>query len=83
MAGLLLPGCTHKNFRSSKVKANHGFQNFGNKKHDTGGNSLEVQWLGLRASTAGDPGSIPGQGIEILQAARCSQNKTKHMSQAK
>ena len=23
------------------------------------GNSLEVQWLGLRASTAADPGSIP------------------------
>ena len=24
-----------------------------------------MQWLGLRASTAGDMGSIPGQGIKI------------------
>ena len=29
------------------------------------GNSLEVQWLGLRASTAGGMGSIPGQGTRI------------------
>ena len=26
------------------------------------GNSLAVKWLGLRASTAGGPGSIPGWG---------------------
>ena len=26
------------------------------------GNSLAVQWLGLRASNAGGMGSIPGQG---------------------
>ena len=33
-------------------------------------NSLVVQWLGLRASTAGGTGSIPGQGTKtkILQA---------------
>ena len=35
--------------------------------------SLEVQWLGLRASTAGDMGSIPGQGTKNPQAARHSQ----------
>lgn len=33
-----------------------------------GGNSLAVQGLGLCASTAGGIGSIPGGGIEILQA---------------
>ena len=35
------------------------------------GNSLAVQWLGLGASTAGGPSSIPGQGTKILQAAQC------------
>ena len=32
------------------------------------GNSLVVQWLELGAFMAG-PGSFPGQGTEILQAA--------------
>ena len=41
------------------------------------GNSLVVQWLGLRASTAGGTGSIPGWGNKILQAAWCSQKKKK------
>ena len=31
------------------------------------GSSLVVQWLGLHASTAGGPGSIPGQGTKIPQ----------------
>ena len=39
------------------------------------GNSLAVQWLGLSAFTAEGPGSIPGQGTSILQAARHSQKK--------
>ena len=39
------------------------------------GNSLVFQWLELWASSAGDTGSIPGQGAEILQTARCSQKK--------
>ena len=30
------------------------------KKLSEGGNSLVVQWLGLHALTARDPGSIPG-----------------------
>ena len=34
------------------------------------GNSLVVQWLGLRASTAGGTGLIPGQGTNIPQAKR-------------
>ena len=34
------------------------------------GNSLAVQWLGLRTFTAKGPGSIPGQGIKIPQAVR-------------
>ena len=37
------------------------------------GNSLVVQWLGLRASTAGGPDSIPGRGTKILQVAWCGQ----------
>ena len=32
------------------------------------GTSLEVQWLRLGASTAGDPGSIRGRGTKIPQA---------------
>ena len=34
------------------------------------GTSLVVQWLRLRASTAGGMGSIPGQGTKILHAMR-------------
>ena len=34
------------------------------------GNSLAVQWLGLLASTAGDPRSVPGGGTNIPQAAQ-------------
>ena len=41
------------------------------------GNSLVVQWVGLHVSTAGGPGSIPGGGTKILQAARHSQKKKK------
>ena len=37
------------------------------------GNSLVVQWLGLRASTAGDTGSISGRGTKIPHAAWCGQ----------
>ena len=33
------------------------------------GNSLAVQWLGHCAFAAGDTGSIPSQGTEILHAA--------------
>ena len=40
-----------------------------------GGNSLEVQWLGLHISTAGGPGCIPGWGTKILQVAQHSQTK--------
>ena len=41
-------------------------------KHQRG-ISLVVQWLGLHTSTAGDTGSIPGQGTKILHAALCGQ----------
>ena len=34
------------------------------------GNSLVVQWLGLRVSTAEGMGSIPGWENKILQAAK-------------
>ena len=33
-----------------------------------GGNSLEIQWLGLGAFTAMGPGLIPGWGTKIPQA---------------
>ena len=36
--------------------------------NEDSGTSLVVQWLGLRASTAGGTGSIPGQGTKIPQA---------------
>ena len=39
------------------------------------GNSLVVQWLGLRASTAGGMSSIPGQGTKIPQAKRHGQKE--------
>ena len=42
-----------------------------------GGDSLLVQWLRLHTSTAGGPGSIPGQGTKIPQAALCGQKKKK------
>ena len=41
------------------------------------GNSLVVQQLGLRASTAGGLGSIPSWGSKILQDARRGQKKKK------
>ena len=40
-------------------------------------NSLVVQWLGLRASTAEGRGLIPGWGTKIPQAAWCGQKKKK------
>ena len=40
-------------------------------------NSLVVQWLRLCASTAGDAGSIPGQGTKIPHAGRHCQIKNK------
>ena len=36
-----------------------------------------VQWLRLRASTAGGKGLIPGWGTKILQALQCNQKKKK------
>ena len=38
-------------------------------------NSLVVQWLGLCASTAMGPGSIPGWGTKIPQAVQPGQKK--------
>ena len=38
------------------------------------GNSLEVQWLGLRTLNAEGPGSIPDQGTKIPQAVQYGQN---------
>ena len=44
-------------------------------KKKNAGDSLVVQWLGLRAFTAKGLGSILGQGTEIPQAAQCGQSK--------
>ena len=41
------------------------------------GNSLAIQWLGLRAFTAEGPGSIPGWGTKIPQATQCGQKFKK------
>ena len=42
------------------------------------GNSPAIQWLGLHASTAGDTGSMPGQGTKILHVMQRGQKgKTK------
>ena len=47
------------------------------------GTSLAVQWLGLCASTAGGPGSIPGQGTEIPQVMPCSPKQTNKQTKNK
>ena len=39
--------------------------------------SLVVQCLGLHASTAGVPGSVPGLGTKIPQTARAAKHKHK------
>ena len=44
-------------------------QNQGLKITSTGGSPAAVKWLSLCASTAGDTGLIPGQGIKSPQAA--------------
>ena len=41
------------------------------------GTSLVVQWLRLRAFTAGGADSIPGRGTKILHAVGCCQKKIK------
>ena len=53
------------------VKILHAATNTGaaKKKKKIGGNSLLVQWLELCTFTAEGPGSIPGGGSRILQAA--------------
>ena len=47
------------------------------RSHKLGGNSLEVQWLGLVAFTAEGPGSIPGQGTKVPKVAQHGQEKKK------
>ena len=41
------------------------------------GTSLAVQWVGLSTFTAEGPGSIPGWGTKIPQAAQRGQKKKK------
>ena len=44
-------------------------------KKNTAGNSLVVQWLGLRALTTERLGSIPGRGTKTPQAVQPKTNK--------
>ena len=41
-------------------------------------NSLVVQWLGLGAFTVMAPGSVPGWGTKILQAAQRGQKRKQN-----
>ena len=45
--------------------------------------SLEVQWLVLYASTAGDEGSVPGQGTKILHAMLCCKKRERERENKK
>ena len=45
------------------------------------GTSLAVQWLGLRAFTAGGTGSIPGQGTKIPHAMVRPKKKKKKIEE--
>ena len=38
-----------------------------------------VQWLRLRASTAGGAGPIPGGGMKIAHATQCGQKNKKRL----
>ena len=46
------------------------------------GIALAVQWLGLHASTAESPGSIPGQGTRMPQTAGSKGKKKKNVAWA-
>ena len=48
------------------------------KKYFLLGTFLVVQWLGLCTLTAEGPGSIPGQGTKILQAAQCDKKQNNN-----
>ena len=61
----------------TQAKTTNGIGSEVSSKEGKSGNSLAVQWLGLCASTAGGPGSIPGRGTEIPQATRHSQKQKK------
>ena len=50
------------------------------KKYSSG-TSLAVQWLALRASSAGGAGLIPGWGTRIPHVARGSKKKKKSIPQ--
>ena len=50
-------------------------------KNGSPGNSLVVQWLGLRAFTGEGAGSIPGWGTKITQDTWHSQKKKRIVAQ--
>ena len=50
------------------------------KRKGGGGDSLVIQWLGLSASPAGGPGSIPGLGTKILHVCDSGKKKKKYVT---
>ena len=81
-----MEGCglrvTTKNSRKQRIKLWENYFNQSKKikrRKMPRGNSLAVQWLELHAFTAEGPGSIPGWGTKIPQAAQHSQKKRKKM----
>ena len=63
--------------RSFGAQNNYAERKKADKKKAYIGTSLAVQWLGLRASTARDTGSIPSRGTKIPHATWHGQKKKK------
>ena len=51
------------------------------QEHDSCGNSLEVQWLGLCTLSAEGLGSFPGRGTKIPQATRRGQKQQEQQQE--
>ena len=66
------------NYNTSESQKRYVEQNKADQKIHARRNSLVVQWLRLQASTAGGPGSIPGWGAKILQAAHTAKKTNKN-----
>ena len=64
-----------------KDAQHHQLQGKCKLKKSQWGTSLVVQWSGLRASTAGDMGLIPGWGTKITHATMWPKKKRKKKSQ--
>ena len=54
---------------------NQGLPEKKKKNKKKKGNFLAVQWLGLHATTAGGPGSIPGWGTKLHKLSGAAKKK--------